>query len=371
MNNKLKQIAVVFDGRLISEFPTGISRYSIALLEFYCSVFDPSQVAVLLNTAAPSSLPANVKVIRSSTQPFSLSSLLELHKVLVKFRPMFFHSPFYSNTLIKVRGVRYITTVHDLMFLLVPNFFGEARLRNWLGRFYYRAMVKVALRNSDLVLSVSDTTKEDVRTFFNTESVVVKNGIRPMKRYISQTDAERLLSEIQVERHNFWLYVGNFRPHKGLSTLLAALEVSRIGLPLVICGRPLSGYQMPKFDHLPQVKVVDADDVALSILYATCKATIVPSIYEGFGIPVIEALASGSRVISSNGGALKEFNFSGVSFFSPGDIQALSALLASCDIERHAYPDPNQIIAEFSWNKTLQPLERALFEMFHIDLPSR
>jgi hypothetical protein len=93
-------------------------------------------------------------------------NFIKFHKLLKTIEFDVYHSMFYSNSFFKIKNKIYITTVHDLMYKLVPNFFKQNNFLNNLAIFYFDFIVKISLKNSDYIISISETTKDDVKKVF-------------------------------------------------------------------------------------------------------------------------------------------------------------------------------------------------------------
>lgn len=144
---------------------------------------------------------------------------------------------------------------------------------------------------------------------------------------------------------SYFLYVGLPMPHKNIQFLIDTFLKSQTDKILVICGKGHNPVLSTKIIYTGWV-----NDSTLDYLYRNCAAFIFPSIYEGFGLPILEALSYHCRVFSSNAASLGEFSDKVLSFFSPTDDNRLKYLIENCD----HIPVNNTLIDKylqgFNWN---------------------
>jgi glycosyltransferase involved in cell wall biosynthesis len=253
-----------------------------------------------------------------------------------------YHSFFYSNSLEKnFQNKISITTVHDLMYLLVPNFFSQNNIINYLKKSYINFIVKTSLKNSNYIISVSDATKNDLFQNLNFESFKVPEGINKLAG-----KNENVLKINNLKKNDYFLYVGNSRPHKNLEFLISAYLKSKTNKKLVLCGTldKIRKIENKNIYYLDFVK-----DEELKSLYENCAAFIFPSKYEGFGLPILEALSNGAKVFTSNGGALKEFPKEVIYYFDPYKEVELINFLENENNYKLKKDEVNKILENYSW----------------------
>lgn len=188
----------------------------------------------------------------------------------------------------------------------------ETGIRNPKQEKIWRARVRQAIRGTDLVLTVSNSSADDLKEIFSVPESklrVIPHGIEYEKFRapipLSDTIAARLPKD-------FLLYVGNIEPRKNLRELVRAVEnpeVRQLGMPLVIAGKPAWNFDLEMDLIKNSASVIylgfvsDSDRTALM---QRTKLFLFPSRYEGFGFPVLEALACGAPVLATDRGALRE-----------------------------------------------------------------
>jgi len=211
-----------------------------------------------------------------------------------------------------LKNVHTVFTLHDLIF----QFFPEYHLP--LNRWFLRNAMPHFLRRADAIIAVSECTKRDAIRVYNIppeKITVIYEAADPALH--PETDASRI-AQVRARYANnqpFLLFVGVIEPRKNIIALVDALRLLRArGYPhrLLIAGRRGWLYQ-PTLDHVKQTGMSDAVDFLdfvpdddLAALFSACEAFVFPSLYEGFGLPPLEAMAAGAPVICSNTSSLPE-----------------------------------------------------------------
>lgn len=217
------------------------------------------------------------------------------------------HFPHYSVPYVVPK--RTVVTVHDLTHFKFPEYFG--RLKVEFARLAMANVVSKAKR----IITVSRATANDLEELFpkaKGKIRVVHNGVSAFWRPLAPAELAGL--EEIAGTAKYFLYVGNRKPHKNLARLLSAysrLEKEEKTIGLVIAGASFSADDevtrlKRRLGLRNLVEIQDASDETLRKLYNGALALTMPSLYEGFGLPVLEAMACGTPVITSNVSSLPE-----------------------------------------------------------------
>ena len=339
---QMKGKHVLIDGRLLAISNTGISRYTKEIIKGAIDFWGKDNVTVILSPQMANHVDFNH--IETKYKPFNLFHFFCFHKFLKRQTFDLLITPFYTNSFYKIPRKKYVSVVHDLMYCLVPNFFSSNKLINWLGIIYYDILVKRSLKNSDAIISVSRTTAKDVLTKFNLQSEVFKEGINNIKDSNNYNISP--LTKYGLVEKEYFIYVGIDRPHKNVEFMCDCFIKSKSDKKLVLCGRHHKNYNHP---NILQIGYIEDSD--LKYLYTHAASFIYPSKYEGFGLPILEALSLGTKVISSNAGSLSEFDSRFIYFFNPDD---KSSLIKAFDSIDNFTIDDTQLqlyLKQFDWKK--------------------
>jgi alpha-1,3-rhamnosyl/mannosyltransferase len=306
-----------------------------------------------------------IRSILGSFEPvvrvYQIQHDLRESKALQPYRNAVFHGPNYY--LPKHEGPC-LTTFHDLSVFKYPEFHPQTRL-NYMGK-----ELPKALKRADVIITDSNYTREEVIDYsgFDPSRVLaIPLAASEEFKLRSENECQETLRRFQLTYKNYVLYAGTLEPRKNLNSLLDAYESLpeklRLHTPLVVAGykgwRSDDVHERLKKAHsagwAKYLGFVSAKD--LSILFSAAKSFVYPSIYEGFGLPVLEALASGVPVVCSDTTSLPEVAGGCALMCDHADVNALVQLLTKSledqEWRQTAITKGLQQAATFSWQKTV------------------
>ena len=363
---------VAIDARKLHDF--GIGTYIRNLLR-QLARSDRETDYVLLTAQADLDVAAqlgpNFRTVLEPSPNYSLREQIHVPWVLRRERPDVFHAPHY--VLPPAITCRSVVTIHDCIHLMFPQY-----LPNKAAYAYARASMWAAVKRSNCILTVSEASKRDILHFFNVapEKIVVAYNAIDDHFWLTPPEAEvsRTRERYQLD-HQFVLYVGNIKPHKNLVRLIEAFdELRRTGfedLKLLIIGdeisklpslrRSVHGHKLHK--HVRFLGYVSDD--TLRALYRLASVFVFPSLYEGVGLPPLEAMASGTPVVTSNQSSLPEVTGDAAVLVDPYDVasivdgirRVLTDPVLAADLRRRG-PERAR---EFSWARSVEKT-RSVYE---------
>ena len=304
---------ICIDARKINDF--GIGTHVRNLLR-HLAALDTGHELIALGpdpeNEAVRDLGDRVTAVPDSSKNYSLREQVSVSRHLLRLRPDLFHATHY--VLPAVVPCPAVVTIHDAIHLLFPEL-----LRSRLAHPYAKWMMGRSIARARRVLTVSESTRRDLARLFGRHRdkiEVVHNGVEG--HYFERLGSEeksRLLSALGLIRPYF-LFVGNPKPHKNLERLVEgyakANRRSELDQTLVCIG----GERADWHDLTRRAEVLGVgnrlilgghvDSLSLRAIYQEATALLYPSLYEGFGLPVVEAMASGTPVLTSQGSALAE-----------------------------------------------------------------
>jgi glycosyltransferase involved in cell wall biosynthesis len=295
---------IVIDADVLGRQRTGDETYVTGLLRELPRVAPDLALAAV--TRRPDLVPAGVEPIELPARSQELRMAWSLPRLLRRLAPELAH--FQHALPLGYRG-RSVLTVHDLSFERDPSLMGR------LDRLTFRAVVPRSARRADAVLAVSERTKHDVVELYGVPAAgvtVTPNAVDPA--FFPAQHGPR------VHMHTYLLFVGAIQERKNP---LAALDAAdAVGLPLVVAGpekdSALAGALRARGADLRGYVTKDE----LADLYRGASALLLPSRYEGFGLPVLEAMACGTPVVATDDAALREVGGDAAVYSEDGDLAA-------------------------------------------------
>ncbi|TPJ33853.1 glycosyltransferase family 1 protein [Mesorhizobium sp. B2-6-5] len=258
-----------------------------------------------------------------------------------------------------------VVTIHDLVWHHAAS---TMRLQGWLGD---RFLMRPAMFSSDEIVTVSRSTADAVRMLYPSVSKRVR-VVYPGLTRLDDDSASTVLADNGVDR-DYALFVGTLEPRKNLKNLLEAYallpEPVKKNLLLVIAGG--QGWRLGNLrEHMVRLKIEPevrlagyVTDSDLAALYRRAKFLAMPSLYEGFGFPIIEANAFGAPVLTSNLSSMPEIGGEAALLVDPTNIQDISAAMERLALDntlrsRLAEKAPLNAL-RFSWRKSASELAAA------------
>lgn len=228
-------------------------------------------------------------------------------------------------------GIRSVVTIHDLIFMRHPEYY------HWIDRKIYEWKFRVACREADRVIAISQRTKEDVMELGGVSAdridVIYQSCSPRFAETVSQEQMETVRSRYGLSER-FILSVGSIEERKNILLAVEALHHLPQNVYLVAVGRQ-TGYSQKVLKIAEERGLAGrvhflhgVPDADLQALYQMAEVFVYPSRYEGFGIPIIEAIHSGLPVVAATGSCLEEAGGPDCLYVDPDDAEALAAAVS-------------------------------------------
>jgi len=372
-------VRVAIDIRRISEFGVGTyTRNAIRTLARLDHQTEYFLLGIPGKLGDIESLPPNFITVPTHPNEFSLQSYFELNRILRHHKVDLLHVP---HLFWKPQSVPcpYVVTVHDLLDHLY-----KVNSASWVKRSLHFEFTKRTLHHAARIFAVSNFSKKDTERLFHVPAEkieVIYNAIDDRFRQGHASDADRkLIAERYQVNYPFLLYAGRISPHKNVIRIIEAFaalkaelqkEAHYPDLKLIIIGDELSKH--PDLRRAV-VKTRMQNDVrflgfvpigVLRIFYDLAKVFVFPSLYEGFGLPPLEAMAHGTPVVTSNTSSIPEVVGNAAVMVNPENVfeimHALHRVL--CDrVVRDKLKSRGVLQAQrFSWDNSV----RRMLEVYH------
>jgi len=362
---------ILIDTRHVRDF--GIGTYIRNLVRALASTDQCNEFVLVASregTQEFTGLPANFRVVQYERSDTAAADQVAFPLFARRFGADLYHVPLSAVALTMPRP--YVVTVHDmssLMYSPEPGLWGKFRL------YQFRRGLERAVR----IIAVSDTTRQDIEDLFGVPSERVRRIYNaPDPRFLeprtngSTSEAQRILERYQID-YPFLLYTGSIRPQKNVPRLVEAFAVARgkfeshpvyKDLRLIIIGDEISKYPAVRRavfhtrveDVVRFLGFVPID--TLRVFYEAASAFVFPSMYEGFGLPPLEAMASGTPVVASNRSSLPEVVGDAALLVNPENVfdiaRGIHDVLMDEALRAKLISRGHEQAKRFSWQSTAQ-----------------
>jgi glycosyltransferase involved in cell wall biosynthesis len=353
------------DARKIADF--GIGTYIQHLVRALAEIDHENRYILFVGRRYEGELddlPPNFRRVVERAPVYSLREQVALSWRLARLSLDLYHATHY--VLPSVAPRRVVVTIHDIIHLLYPEF-----LPNRLAFLYAQRMIRRSLGRADLVISDSQNTKTDLMDYFEVDGRKIRRiypGVADeFRQPLAAEDLERWRDRFGLRRP-YLLFVGNPKPHKNLDNVVQAYAraVEHHGFDAdLVCVGGRDGADAKVQQRATQLALGErvkllghVEQEALPALYQGATLFLYPTLYEGFGLPVVEAMASGVAVITSNNSALREIAEGYAELVDPLDVDAIGRAIVRCmtDAEhrRGLAEQGRRRSRDFDWRRTAE-----------------
>jgi len=354
---------IAFDGTALRPGRTGVGYYTEHLLHHLARAASNDELIVVSNraidTTAP--LPARVRVATPVRRVPRLVWMQTLASTML--RQVDADVVHFTNGMLPlVSPTPTVVTIHDMSLRLYPRYHPARRV------LLNRPLVDLAARRADAIITPSQSAKRDIVRVYDIDParvhVVYEAAAPSFRRVTDAVELERVRRRYHLDERII-LYVGTIEPRKNLPKLIAAFAAERKAGRLnhqLVCVGPYGWLSRGIEDQIARADVAHAinftgyvpfDD--LPAIYSLAELFVYPSMYEGFGLPVIEAMACGAPVLTGGSGALAEIGGDAIAPLERMDADALGdalvALARSRDRREALSAAGLERASHFSWDR--------------------
>jgi len=357
---------IAFDER------SGTENYTLRLIEAIAKIDNKNRYTLYFNR-----LPKYFEVTQEnvSTRYIPLTYLWTQGRLAIECLikpPDILFVPAHTIPLIRRPTLKTVVTVHDLgaEYLEAYHKFPQRVYLNWSTEYI--------AKHATHIIAVSKSTKKDLTTTLKVPSnriTVVHEGLD--KSFFSKK-GDREIRNVKLKygiKDNYFLFVGTIQPRKNLANLIEAFaKLSNPSVDLVLVGKP--GWLYDEIYKAPKKHKVEgnvkflgfADQEDLPALYSGCTAFVLPSLYEGFGLPVLEAMACGAPVLTAKSSSLPEVSGGHALLVNPNDINDIAynmnRLLKDEQLRWKLSASGEEWSRGFSWEKTAEETIKVFEKVF-------
>ncbi len=362
---------------LLSSTRTGVGEYTYELLNAIFNIDNENQYFLFYNSFKdvsqniPKWKNKNVQIVKTSWPNKLFHLFVQTFRYpkidLVLFKKTgekldYFFSPNIGFQAIS-RGTKHILTVHDLSFEILPECF-SVKMRLW-HTFLFPAR---QCKRADIIFTPSENTKRDIVDLYAISKDKIKVLTPGISSLFTSSSNDKNTQTLITKKYNvaekYILFLGTLEPRKNIEGLLQAFQVFQKDFPeyhLVIAGASgwKNKYILDAIEKTPNVQyigyVLNEDK---PVLYAGASIFVYPSLYEGFGFPILEAFASGTAVITSARSSLPEVADDAAYYINPLNsfeiVEGLKQLLSNQDLNNFFIKKGLLQIQKFHWQKTAE-----------------
>ncbi|MEO8400400.1 MAG: glycosyltransferase family 1 protein [Gammaproteobacteria bacterium] len=336
MNKIISESHIIADGRWSG--PNGIGRFS-------------SEVLSRLQ---------HTTIFTEGPNPLSPANFIWQAQQLYRFKNQYkvFFTPGFNSSI--HTPMPFVFTLHDLIHLFAP---GNAA---WIKRFYYHFFMRPAAHNAYKILTVSDYSKQSILKWAAISEEKIVNVSCGVSEHLSPLGV----------KHNpgypYLLHIGNTKPHKNVTRLVQAFAKSHIDsdIRFILTGQANPGLLAMIDKHNLQQRIIFSNTLSeneLANYYRGAKAVVFPSLYEGFGLPVLEGMACGVPVLTSNTTSLPEVAGDAALLIDPFSVDSLSVgiekICSDETVRQTLVTKGLERVKLFTWEKTASKVQKVLNEL--------
>lgn len=272
--------------------------------------------------------------------------------------------PLHDLPMVRRSKMKTVVTAHDLAFKIFPETFPKKDLRK------LNLLADYTFPNADKIIAISEATKNDLLRFYpkiKEENIkVIHHGFDASfwQEDLSDDEVENVLNKFNIIENKYLIYVGAIQPRKNLKFLIKAFEQIKKSYPelkLVLAGG--NGWMWQEIYQAAGISKFSQDIIltggisfdVMRILLRSAKLFVLPSLYEGFGIPVLEVMASGVPAVCANNSSLPEVGGEAISFFETNNLDdcenEILKVLDNDDLQREMILKGLKRVKDFSWGR--------------------
>ena len=349
---------LIIDIRLINA--SGIGTYLKNVIPGILQAFDEVSVLGNIQEIQLFDWSKSVEIIEFNTKIYSIKEQIQYPFIIPKCDILW--CPFFNVPLFSVRANKIVTTIHDVYHLT------DGASISFLKKKYAKLLFNNAVKKSSLILTISEFSKKEILKFTKADSQNIALVYCGVKRSFFENPKSG--NNLKLPE-NYILYVGNIKPHKNLIVLLQAYatfsEEFKAKHPLVFIGKR-DGFitqdntiqNFIDLNHLQKHITFTGyvNDSEIPEIYKKATLFVFPSLYEGFGLPILEAFATRKKVISSNAASLPEVGGNAAVYFDPKDYIQLGKIIKR-NIEdssnnEYLFAQGELQLEKFTWEKSIE-----------------
>ncbi|MFH1412852.1 MAG: glycosyltransferase family 1 protein [bacterium] len=380
LKSSIKRIGI--DARFYGPVGKGLGRYTQEIVDNIIKIDTVNEYVIFLNQdnydefKIPKGQEHRIKKVRANTRWYTLAEQIKMPLIILKQNLDLIHFPHFNVPIFC--PVKFVVTIHDLILIKHPTKRATtlSPWMYWLKNLAYRINIWITVQRAKKIIAVSKYTKKDlIKTFHIKQDriAVTYEGVSNLAKghdslFSSKLNDKETLLGYNIDKP-FLIYVGNAYPHKNLLMLVKVFKQliqERPDLRLVLVGkedhfyrelkdqtRQLGLWIQGQAEHSSVVFPGYVPDQELEVMYQKAIAYVFPSLYEGFGLPPLEAMAKGCPVVSSDRTSMPEILGKAALFFDPENEkeikQALEKIIENQELRQRLIKLGKERVKRYNW----------------------
>lgn len=356
---------ILIDATILNQKLTGMERVVLESAKSLINACINDDFVVIVNNKIPKELKpfqcSNVKFVKAKLGHWKLIRKYSIPKIMNKEKAdinLFcgFPSPYESN------HTNSVSLIHDLNPFKFPETMQKNSASEW------RNWIKKDVKENKGIITVSNTVKNEIKAKFKCDQL---KCIYPGLTKTNKCD-ESVLKDFDLKKDEYILFVSTIEPRKNIDLLVKAYnklyDENKIKYKLVLAGK--MGWNIPSelietINDSDNIVWTDhVNDEKLSALYQNCRLFIMPSIYEGFGLPVIEAISYGAPILLSDIDVFKEITNNEAHYFESNDVVSLkNEIITALKDNKKSYTVTKNILKDYNWENYGKELRSYIKEL--------
>lgn len=369
------------DARMYGSQQGGLGRYIEQLILHLEKIDSQNEYVIFLRSDNWNDFnPINPKFrkVLANISWYGWQEQLLLPSIIKKEKLDLMHFPHW-NVPIFFRG-DFIMTIHDLLLLHFPSQQASTLgpLKYWIKNFFFKITLNKAAKRAKKIITISEFSKQDIiKTLKISPRKICVTLLSPLPVSTTYNPPFSLRNKYDIHKP-YWLYVGVAYPHKNLDKLISAWKIfsqKNLDFQLVLVGK-FNYFYNQLIDQVKQENIHDViftdyvPDLELAELYQNASLYVFPSLYEGFGLPPLEAMQYELPVISSNATCLPEILSDAALYFDPkNELELISKaeLAINDEVTRtRLIQNGHKLLFKYSWETTAKQTLRVYEEFAKI-----
>lgn len=359
MTLEKRKYRIAIDARLVTSNIVGISRYCLNLILELIHKTDIDLFCLVNNDYLKTELELRgnrnqVSYIYAKSRPISFYENIEIPFLISRYRIDLFHATSYMTPVWV--PCKFVYSILDTYHLIFPQGF------SWFAQVYFKFIVRTAAKKANAIITISKSSCEDIKKYIINNKAISVTYLGFNENPPNVKPLNNIYEKYKLSNSKYMLYIGNHRYHKNATRVLAAYSElcdKVIYPPKLLLNLPETEERILLLkntlsrQNVTFLGFIDEEDLFSFYKHAICL--IAPSLYEGFGLFILEAMAAGTPVITSNISSMPEVGGDAVLYVDPYDVEAIASAMEKIDSDGSLRNDLIQKgylqKSKFSWEK--------------------